>query len=597
MAGIFGYLRLTEKAPGTKSIELKSTTGKLIDHDDLKLTFHESDIGFFSSASLEKTKTSNCLEFQDHIILYEGDISLSPKVNLDDFKSSENFSIENSIIRLFEKFKFNLGDYLTGNFNLFIINKKNKEAVLMNGQLGMLPLFYHFNSEFIVFSSKILPIVESKLLNVEWDVVSQYEQIIFNYILSDHTFIKGVKTLKSGSYIALKRGKVETRSYWTPKQLFGNDKLNYKQSLDSIYDSFDKSVLKAFQFEKSETNKIGLSLTGGWDGRLVLSYVLKNKLESKINLYSFGAVNSSDIYIPEAISNELGLEYNKIPLDNQYINKSFPLYSKKTIELSNGYRPYLRSHYLHTFNLLSKNVSLVLSGNCGSNILKFGLIKPGTVVNKNLLDLIQSEEPYKAIDSTFKNYQTLLKSHETDVIDELSSRVKQVFYPTIELDSQAQKYFYLLLSLVERKYFGNEIATSNDYVYNYSPFIDLPFLETLSRTKFWGEQYPFNSNSLKLRKMSTDLYSELIRRNSNFLWTYPTDRNISFKELSTTLGKIKIIKSKFFKKKKQETKFNTNTLESEFHKIFSINIPEYLTKEEKANFHSSSYFKEVVLSL
>jgi hypothetical protein len=122
-------------------------------------------------------------------------------------------------------------------------------------------------------------------------------------------------------------------------------------------------------------------------------------------------------------------------------------------------------------------------------------------------------------------------------------------------------------------------------------------LETLSRTKFWGEQYPFNSNSLKLRKMSTDLYSEMIRRNSNFLWTYPTDRNISFKELSTTLGKIKIIKSKFFKKKKQETKFNTNTLESEFHKIFSIDIPEYLTKEEKANFHSSSYFKEVVLSL
>jgi hypothetical protein len=134
----------------------------------------------------------------------------------------------------------------------------------------------------------------------------------------------------------------------------------------------------------------------------------------------------------------------------------------------------------------------------------------------------------------------------------------------------------------------------NDFVYNFSPFIDYQFINTLSQTIYWGANYSFNSSSLRLRKLSTDLYSQIIKRNSSFLWNALTDRDVSFKDLTTPNGMIKILKRKYFTNKSMVSDFNTVSLKRIFANKFQIEQNETLNKEGSAILLSTEFYRKTI---
>jgi asparagine synthetase B (glutamine-hydrolysing) len=530
------------------------------------------------------------------ICVFEGDLRIEEEARkkvLKDYPNLTSVEQEEKLLPyLFNIYGAELPHKLTGNFNICCYNAEDQTALIFNGRFGMLPLFYFMNDRFLVFSSKLAGIVRSGLIDCEWDTTTQLEQIIFNYPLSDSTFIKNVRTLQAGSMFFVRNGKTEKKTYWSVQELFGKSPLNKKEGFENVYNALAGSVRNFMAKRVAEGLSTGLSLTGGWDGRLVLSYLLKEGLDKNLFLYSFGADGSTDVTIPEAIARDMKIDYTAVILDDDYISNHFISNAFDTIRLSSGQRPFLRTHYLFTMKLLSERTRAVLSGNCGSNILKYGVIRPGTVVNKNLLTLIEQKFNKNFNLHLFNRYRDLFHDDQNVSEQEFLQRISSFGATARESGSLSEFYFSVLLSRVERKFFGTEINSYNDFVLNYSPFIDYHFINTLSQTIYWGPNYPFNSSSLQLRKLSTDLYSRIIRINSPFLWNAKTDRDVSFKDLATIAGKVKILRKKFFSSQTQPGKFNTGSLMDLFLSESPIKVNEMLNREEKANFLSTEYFKK-----
>jgi len=436
--------------------------------------------------------------------------------------------------------------HITGWHSIFILDSKNENAILCNDRLGLLPLFYYESDSAFVFASKLECIPASGLMNkIVFDKTSIAELLLYNYPVSDHTFIKEVSTLKSASIVTF-TGKTTFSTYWSPAQLIVKSPANKKTGTDTIDEALEKAFRKPFA---GHNNTLYTTLTGGFDGRLVLSYLLHSHRD-RIHVFSFGAETSPDITIPEHISGQEHFPYTPFILDQDYMDHSFVDAACKTINYSNGLRSYKRSHYLHVMPQLSAKTNTVISGNFGDEVIKFSQILPSEVISQELISLLSSDFRNRPLSPGNGNQQIkALFNSDPFVIDELNSRLCSIEEEVRGYDNLSEKFNHLKFTRIAPKFFGSELSSYNDFVCNFSPFLDIDVLTAFSGTVFSGLYYPFNGNKLRHKEMANLLYAELIRRKHKTLLNYPTDRGFSISDLTNPLGKLTVLYKKKFNKK------------------------------------------------
>lgn len=241
--------------------------------------------------------------------------------------------------------------HITGWYNIFIYDKLSGKTLLFNDRLGYLPLYVYENKEAFIFASKIEAILSSGMMeNIEFDPVTIVEHLIFNYPVSDHTYIQGINTLQDASMIDFKSDGSSQKKYWDISNWFGLDALNKKQSIEAIDQGLKLSIGRLF--DKND-DPINFSLTGGWDSRVVLSYLLP-KYKDRLSAYSFGAPQADDIKVPQLIAKSEGFTYKPFVLDEHYLDKNFLQDATNTIMLSNGTRNYKRTHYVYAIRQMGQ---------------------------------------------------------------------------------------------------------------------------------------------------------------------------------------------------------------------------------------------------
>lgn len=475
---------------------------------------------------------------------------------------------------LFDIYEEEFGHHLTGWFNILIYDEQKKSSVLLNDRLGYMPLFYYHCDDFFLFSSKMESILNSGLIcNMEVDQVTLAEHLFFNYPLSDNTYIKGIKTLPDASIVNLYNNKVQIQRYWEVGELFKAKAFNKKESIQLINKSLKSSIEKLLH----NTNKnINFSLTGGWDSRVVLSYLLP-KYQNRIQTYSFGAPEADDIRVPEYISQKEGFSYTPHKLDNDYIDNQFLNHARETICLSNGTRNYKRTHYVYAIKQIAEESNYLLSGIFGDEVFKVGKPMGGTVISKNAVDFIHSvfnvEEAMKQF--RLSGIMNVINASEKHLLTELNNRLVEIKERYSKYKTSGERYFAFRFTLNLRKYFGNEVNSYNDFVYCFSPFIDYDFLKEFARTHYMVSRFGFEKPSIKLKAQSSWLYYKLTAMNNPGLTKYNSSRGFSMKATQSIFGIVDIILKKSLFKKLQRNKdgFNTKNTDALFR--------EFLEKEEE----------------
>lgn len=466
-------------------------------------------------------------------------------------------------------------EHFSGNFNLVVYDEAISKLHIFNDKLGFLPLFVYSDSKVIVFASKIDSIVKSGLMqSIEIDDVSIIEQLLFNYNISDNTLVKNIETLPPASCIEIYQSTIIESRYWDEKVFFKHQKpLKKLDSFDLLNQGLNNAVEKVIRQTKFDIN---FTLTGGWDSRVLLSYLMKSR--ERLSMFSFGAPGSDDIIVPQLIANSLDIKYTPFILDDNYLENKFIDSAIQTIIGSNGTRNYKRSHYLYASANIGVNSPIVVNGIFGDEVLKIAGPKPGNVISKSIVDYFNDGLNIEKILQSIEKQQVINHFATKYSNEELVSRLGKFEDRSSDLD-MPHRFYHFRFFINLRKYFGFEANSYNDSLSTFSPFVDIDFLDSYFRGHFCGIFYPFNSGSLKLKFETTKLYANLINANFAQLAKFPSNRGYSMSDAANPFGFAKILVKQVSKKNRQLNEFNTLATDDLFKKYLMRNDESILSNK------------------
>lgn len=450
------------------------------------------------------------------------------------------------LLTLFERFGESLFSRMAGNFNAVIYYPDNQILKVINSKLGLYPLYYHHTGDELVLSTRLGFFKRlNKTSKPNFPVIMQY--CLYNYPVSSATILENVSLLPAASILTFYQGKISISRYWSMMDEFGKESASksFKRSVDLIDDVLNRSIGNVCKVH----DRVGISLTGGWDGRLILAYAQKYLNADQIFLYSHGTEENPDVSLPMATAQKLGYHYLPVLLtDSKYVMHQLH-WASETVKYSDGMRQISRLHYLYNMSLLKNEngIDFIVSGIGGSNLLKSTNYKPCDVFNKYVIELIESDN----IEQTLKNHYNLINSSYSSLFSSigLENFVNAFDLKSFDelslIENKTQRFIYFLISEIERRYFGSELQSYKHLVTNYSPFFDDEFILALPQTVFFEPS--LNRGLLKSHYISV-LYAKLTAKNNKILSKEPTDRGFSMYEVANPFM-FPVMLYKYFREK------------------------------------------------
>jgi asparagine synthetase B (glutamine-hydrolysing) len=435
---------------------------------------------------------------------------------------------------IYSKWGCDLVERIKGWFNILVYDRKKRVVYLVNSRLGMRPLYYREAAGYLIFCSRLQPILRCSLVANRIDQKSFADYVLFNYPLGDQTYVEGVSLLAPATVMTIRGSKIMQQKYWSPRSLFVDKLASRAESIVHAETLLKEAVTKMH----ADAAAVGVALTGGFDSRTVLS--LLDKDHKDVILYSFGGPGSRDIAIPQAISKGSSYEYIPIRLDQDYAQKFFADYARKCITRSDGRSTLARAHYLYALDAISRRVGIVLTGNCGSELIR-PMHMTGEVISDNMkiLFTMMHDHCLSAIFDRFRMPRYFNKSNVIalkDMLCESLTETAGVHEAGLTLN---QRFYLFLVKEVFRKYFGTEISMEDGYVHNRSPYLDSDFVDFIFKTPLCGANYDFYVNNPFVRVNGQLLYARIINNNNRILARIQTNRLYAPHDLLTTPGRIK----------------------------------------------------------
>lgn len=423
------------------------------------------------------------------------------------------------ISRFYRNFGLDFVKDIKGNFQIIIIDGQEKITSIINSRFGISPFYYSFVNNTLVFSTNLEAVINCSVIKADLDKIGVAEYAIFGHLLGNRTIFKNVKYLPPASYLIVKSHFIEVKKYWDWENLLSRRLDSEQNAFEIASELFKKTVNQYVQ----EPTRISLSLTGGFDGRSILSVL--DKEPENFQCYSFGIPKSYNISIPYKICKENAINYLPIYLDKNY-EKVYERYALEAIFLSDCLSTFERANYPYAFERLSLFSPVVITGIFGSELLRtFQNISIGYMVNKNFVNLNFAQDKKKTLAEIIKNTRES-SYYLTDIFrndDELIDCIYEECFKKYAGLGDNQRFYLFLLNEGVRKYFGGEVHMERIYATNRFPFLDDDFVDFIFKSPFSGIYTNPLKPTVKQRYNSQLFYSYVIKKYRPELLNYPTD--------------------------------------------------------------------------
>lgn len=334
--------------------------------------------------------------------------------------------------------------------------------------LGLCKLFYVIDGESIYLSDSIDVLGKSCLNKNSYMLMS-----LMHHHTGGNTVYKNVKYLMGGSYIHIS-DKITFGRYWSPQSLYHH----YPEKIDAkdLSNMFVEVVRNKLSYNRPKN--VTLTLTGGYDSRIILAALLKNQCNP--SPYTYGDECSIDNIIASNISRLTGLKhynYNLRPKGDSEIDLMF----RTIIKLSSGMATIHRMHRLFAAKQLlvdEPDTEMIFVGHMGGEVMK-GIFFDDLITSPYVRRRWQGEDSSvvakEILDSNFIKYSN----------DELGSVLHQIDQE--EYWSTDQSYNHLMFSIIVKAglHHSQDIGIySNLYKCCEPVFLDIDFLELLFRSRY-----------------------------------------------------------------------------------------------------------------
>lgn len=214
-----------------------------------------------------------------------------------------------------------------GMFAIGLYDTQEEKLYLLRDRMGIKPLYYTNKNNNFIFASEIKGILNSGLVEANFNEEAIDEYLGNRYIRAPYTFFKDIYQVNSGSYLIIdKELNIEEKKYWDLPKEFNTDlEFDEKEQLENFEDEF----LKAVKIRLAADVPLGSYLSGGVDSSL-LSAITAIEKKEKIHTYTIGFPELNEFEYSKMLADKYETNHHMLTMDSEdYLGKWEELISYK----------------------------------------------------------------------------------------------------------------------------------------------------------------------------------------------------------------------------------------------------------------------------
>src|SRR5205807_4875500 len=331
-------------------------------------------------------------ERKDVVLLFSGECFMDPETRTALRQKGHELqqAAGNWLVHLYEEEGHHFFEKLNGLFSGLLIDKRQSKAFLFNDRYGVERVYWHETEVGICFATeaKALLRVSPELRTFDREGVAQF--LAFGCTLGQRTLFQGIELLPGASVWSFENGNCEKKKYFSPETWESHSILPPDSFITEFEETFKRVLPRYFESE----SKIGISLTGGQDSRMVMTCL--PKAGEKPVCYTFSGENRDtlDVILAARIAEVCGLEHQILRIGPAFFS-DFAFHVDRTVYATDGYLGSLGAHEIYLNNQARALSPVRLTGVFGGEILRgVSMLKPlhlaHRLVNADLAETVTS---------------------------------------------------------------------------------------------------------------------------------------------------------------------------------------------------------------
>jgi asparagine synthase (glutamine-hydrolysing) len=372
MPGIAGIVG----ASGTASINKPALDAmvKAMMHERFYVsgTYQNDLIGIGVGWVSHKESFSDCLpiwnERKDICLVFSGE-HFADRTEVEKFRAQGHDCAKNNasyLIHLYEESGSRFFELLNGCFSGVLVDLREKKVVLFNDRYGLNRIYYHESAEGFYFASEAKALLKVLPQLRRLDMASLGEFFSCGCALQNRTLFFGVSLLPGGSMWTFRPQQQAKKEVYFKREIWENQPLlSAAEYYEKLRDTFRRVLPRYF----STKQRVGLSLTGGLDSRMILAWAPCAPF--KLECYTFGGPyrECSDVRIARLVAKASQQYHSVIPLNSKFFAE-FPALAKRSVFFTDGAMDVSGAAGLFVNRMAREVAPVRLTGNYGDQILR-----------------------------------------------------------------------------------------------------------------------------------------------------------------------------------------------------------------------------------
>ncbi len=370
MPGIAGII---SRLPAANCIRTVQTMTAAMQHEHFHTpgNFSVAELGVYAGWVVQENSFAAGQVFEnetkDVALIFCGEVFAELEVKAQLRRDGHQFAETGGawLVHLYEARGDKFFEELNGLFSGLLIDRRQKKVFLFNDRYGMERVYWHETADAFYFATEAKALLRVLPETREFDADGVAHYFGVGCTMGWRSLFRGIQMLPGGSLWKFEGNTCRKEKYFSPTSWENLPVLSAADYEAQFAATFKKILPHYF----AASAPVGLSLTGGFDTRMMLA--CQPELAVKPVGYTFAGVGHKtlDDKIAARVAAACGLSHQLLPLQKDFF-ADFADHADRTVFISDGTFGVTGTHEIY-FHRLARQLSDVrLTGNYGGEVFR-----------------------------------------------------------------------------------------------------------------------------------------------------------------------------------------------------------------------------------